>query len=151
MSTSGPSAFYFRRLLIIDSISLIDIDPFRLFLLVWILADFIFEGIGPFHQGYQICGYRVVYYIPLLSFYVHRICNHVPFPFVSFFPLALLEAYQFYSLFKKSSFWVFFLIFFLFFFSFSRPAPVAYGGSQARGLIRAVATSLRQSHSNTGS
>ena len=30
-------------------------------------------------------------------------------------------------------------------------APVAYGGSQARGLIGAVATSLHQSHSNSGS
>ena len=29
--------------------------------------------------------------------------------------------------------------------------PAAYGGSQARGLIGAVATSLRQSHSNVGS
>ena len=27
---------------------------------------------------------------------------------------------------------------------------MAYGGSQARGQIRAVATGLRQSHSNTG-
>ena len=36
-------------------------------------------------------------------------------------------------------------------FAFSRAAPVAYGGSQARGLIRAVATGLRQSHSNVGS
>jgi len=30
-------------------------------------------------------------------------------------------------------------------------APAAYGGSQARGRIRAVATGLRQSHSNAGS
>ena len=30
-------------------------------------------------------------------------------------------------------------------------APAAYGGSQARGLIGAVAASLGQSHSNTGS
>ena len=30
-------------------------------------------------------------------------------------------------------------------------APEAYGGSQARGLIGAVATGLRQSHSNAGS
>ena len=30
-------------------------------------------------------------------------------------------------------------------------APAAYGGSQARGLSGAVATSLRQSHSNVGS
>ena len=30
-------------------------------------------------------------------------------------------------------------------------APTAYGGSQARGPIGAVATGLRQSHSNAGS
>ena len=30
-------------------------------------------------------------------------------------------------------------------------APAAYGGSQARGLIGAVATGLHQSHSNAGS
>ena len=30
-------------------------------------------------------------------------------------------------------------------------APSAYGGSQARGRIGAVATGLRQSHSNAGS
>ena len=48
------------------------------------------------------------------------------------------------------------LILFFFFFFFclldiSWAAPTAYGGSQARGLIRAVATSLCQSHSNAGS
>ena len=32
-----------------------------------------------------------------------------------------------------------------------RAAPVAYESSQARCLIRAVATCLRQSHSNAGS
>ena len=31
-----------------------------------------------------------------------------------------------------------------------RAAPAAYGGSQARGLIGAVATSLHHSHSNSG-
>ena len=36
-----------------------------------------------------------------------------------------------------------------FFSAFSRAVAVAYGGSQARGLIRAVATGLR--HSNAGS
>ena len=36
-------------------------------------------------------------------------------------------------------------------FAFSRAAPSAYGGSQARSLIRAVATGLCQSHSNSGS
>ena len=38
-----------------------------------------------------------------------------------------------------------------FFFVFSRAAPMAHGGSQARGLIGAVATGLRESHSNMGS
>ena len=43
--------------------------------------------------------------------------------------------------------------FFFFFclFAFSRAAPAAYGGPQARGRIRAVATGLHQSHSNVGS
>ena len=36
-------------------------------------------------------------------------------------------------------------------FAISWAAPAAYGGSQARGPIGAVATSLRQSHSNAGS
>ena len=37
-----------------------------------------------------------------------------------------------------------------FFFLF-RAAPAVYGGSQDRDLIRAEATSLRQSHNNLGS
>ena len=40
---------------------------------------------------------------------------------------------------------------FFFFFLLSWAAPMAYGGSQNRGRIGAVATSLRQSHSNAGS
>ena len=44
---------------------------------------------------------------------------------------------------------LYFYFYFLSFLSFSRAAPAAYGGSQARGLIGAVATGLR--HSNTGS
>ena len=36
-------------------------------------------------------------------------------------------------------------------FAISRATPVAYGGSQARGLIGAVAAGLHQSHSNVGS
>ena len=49
------------------------------------------------------------------------------------------------------SFFFLFFFFFLSFLSFSRAAPAAHGGSQARGGIRAVASSLRQSHSNVGS
>ena len=44
------------------------------------------------------------------------------------------------------------VIFFLsFFFGLFRAATMAYGGSQARDRIRAVATSLHHSHSNTRS
>jgi len=39
----------------------------------------------------------------------------------------------------------------LFFFFFFRAALAAYGDSQARGLIGAVAAGLHQSHSNVGS
>ena len=48
---------------------------------------------------------------------------------------------------------IFFIFIYLFFclFAISWAAPVAYGGSQARGLIGAVATGLRQNHSNAGS
>ena len=44
-----------------------------------------------------------------------------------------------------------FLFFFFCLFAISWAAPAAHGGSQARGLIGAVATGLRQSHSNAGS
>ena len=43
------------------------------------------------------------------------------------------------------------VIFFFGLFAISWAAPAAYGGSQARGRIGAVATGLRQSHSNAGS
>ena len=46
---------------------------------------------------------------------------------------------------------LFFLFFFFCLFAISWASPPAYGGSQARGLIRAVAAGLRQSHSNSGS
>ena len=36
-------------------------------------------------------------------------------------------------------------------FAISRAAPEAYGGSQAKGRIRAVAAGPHQSHSNMGS
>ena len=43
------------------------------------------------------------------------------------------------------------LFFYFILFVFIGPYPLAYEGSQARGLIRAVANSLSQSHSNVGS
>ena len=44
-----------------------------------------------------------------------------------------------------------YFFFLSFFFGISWATPAAYGGSQARGLIGAVATSLCQRHSNAGS
>ena len=41
--------------------------------------------------------------------------------------------------------------YFIFFLSFSRTTPMAYGGSQARGLIKAVAAGLLLSPRNAGS
>ena len=48
---------------------------------------------------------------------------------------------------------IFLFFSFLFFFVcvFSSAGPVVYGGSQARGLIGAVANGLSHSYSNTGS
>ena len=43
------------------------------------------------------------------------------------------------------------ILIYFYLFVFSRAAPVAYEGSRARGLIRAVAAGLRQSHSNVES
>ena len=42
-------------------------------------------------------------------------------------------------------------IYLFFLFAFSRATPTAYGGSQARGLMGAVAAGLHHSHSNAGS
>ena len=44
-----------------------------------------------------------------------------------------------------------FIFYFILFFVFSKAAPTAYGSSQARGLIGAVVTGLRHSHSKAGS
>ena len=46
---------------------------------------------------------------------------------------------------------VFVFFFFLGLFCLFRTAPTAHGGSQARGLIRAIATGLHHSHSNVRS
>ena len=43
------------------------------------------------------------------------------------------------------------LFFFFVFLPFCRATPTAYGGSLARGQIRATAAGLHQSHSNLGS
>ena len=54
--------------------------------------------------------------------------------------------FGFFWFYEKKIFFFFFV-----FLPFSWAALAAYGGSQARGQIGAVATSLLQSHSNAGS
>ena len=44
-----------------------------------------------------------------------------------------------------------FFWFFFFVLPFLGPLPSAYGGSQTRGLIGAIASGLHHSHSNVGS
>ena len=46
---------------------------------------------------------------------------------------------------------IFYLFIYLSFFSISGATLTAYGGSQARGPIGAIATGLRQSHTNVAS
>ena len=60
-----------------------------------------------------------------------------------------VELQSFYSAVLILSFLQVFIYLFCLF-AFSRDAPAAHGGSQARGRIRAVATSLHQSHSSAG-
>ena len=52
---------------------------------------------------------------------------------------------------KKISTHICSFLFLFFSWSFFRAIPATYGGSQARGQIRAVAVDLHHSHSNTSS
>ena len=65
--------------------------------------------------------------------------NHYTIHYVVYYIISTYLSYN-------CKFDTFFFVFCLF-----RAAPVAHGGSQARGLIGAIATSLHYSHSNTRS
>ena len=77
-------------------------------------------------------------------------CMILFLPFFFFFLFLFFFFYFFFVL-----FWFFNLLFFVCLFvlsfAFSRATPAAYGGSQARSLIGAVAAGLHHIHSNTGS
>ena len=73
------------------------------------------------------------------------ICHHLPPSFSHSTCLLFTDV----SLHLSPSRRAFFLFLFIFF--FFRATPAAYGGSQVRGQIEAVAASLRHSLSNTGS
>ena len=68
----------------------------------------------------------------------------LPFVWFEFFHISTL----FFRLTKPLIFLFFTFHFILFYFLPSRAPPAAYGGSQARGLIRAAAAGLHHSHSN---
>ena len=59
-------------------------------------------------------------------------------------------SWKFIFTFSKPDHFYFSHFYFFFFFVLSRAAPTAYGGSQARSLIWAVAAGLHHSHSNVG-
>ena len=65
--------------------------------------------------------------------------------------ILFLNIYIYILIFIFLKFFYFFGLFVFVVVAISWAAPAAYGGSQARGLIGAVATGLRQSHSNSGS
>ena len=113
---------------------------------------------------------KVYYYVLLMNKFLHHyeriffMPDNIPYPFliiiylfcffiritISFSPVAV-NLFMF--TFKVSSLWAAYSCAFFFFFVFwsFRGAPVAYGGSQARGLIRAIAAILRHSHSHARS
>ena len=66
---------------------------------------------------------------------------------LGYFPVLAIENSAVQHLTYKN---VFLLLLLFCLFAFPRATPVAYGSSHARGLIGAVATGLRQSHSHAG-
>ena len=72
------------------------------------------------------------------------LCFHL---FFFLFSFCALGSHSLRSADTQDEVWGFFVCLFV----FSRVAPEAYGGSQAKGLIRAIATGLHHSHSNTRS
>ena len=71
--------------------------------------------------------------------------------FSFFFSLSLISGLLFVIYFALDSVYSSCFFFVCLFFCLFRDAPAAHGVSQARGLIRAVAAGLCQSHSNTAS
>ena len=77
--------------------------------------------------------------------FIHLIAEvYTLLPNLALFPPSLSPVTPFSPLF-------FFFDFVFFFFFFFRVAPAAYGSSQARGHVGAIATDLCHSHSNMGS
>ena len=87
---------------------------------------------------------RMLKLYPLSKFPLHNnvLLTMVTMWYIRFHNLFTMHNWNFVSFVRS---------FFFFLFAISWAAPPAYGGSQARGWIGAVAAGLRQSHSNSGS
>lgn len=77
------------------------------------MADCVFQKIGPFHLGFQICDHRVVHSIPLLFFSVHEFCTNKPsfisdvICFLSFFLIKVAKGLLILLIFFKEAVWGF--------------------------------------------
>ena len=107
----------------------------------------------PSHFPLQIHPSLIVWgiYTPrLFSVYLYT-CNVkvqcICFTFTLFSHFMILYSFNFVIF----IYFYFLFYFFFVFLPFLGPLPAAYGGSQARGRIGAIAAGLCQSHSNTGS
>ena len=106
---------------------------------------------GDFHQFNPVNTEYLIHVLPgilLMSFFWSRTQSGIHFILLSC-SLSLLLSFLVFSDFIDLRFYLFPGFFCLF--AISWAAPASYGGSQARGPIRAVAAGLRQNHSNTGS
>ena len=107
----------------------------------------------------------IVIWASVLASKLHRFLRGVPL--ISFFLSLIIYTVHIFSMFFKNAIskgsdkgcqspliykcHAILVGFFFCLFVFSRAAPVAHGGSQAKGLTGAVAADLCQTHSNTGS
>ena len=98
----------------------------------------------------NLCKFYISHHIATILF---SVCGLLILFLVTFLQKIVIFVYSNIATFPSviSSFFFFGLFVFLPFFFFPRAAPLAHGDSQARGLIRAVATGLCQNHSNVGS
>ena len=136
MKPSGPGAFFFGGLLIIDLISLVAVSLFRRSIFPWVLVVCVLQGIGAFHL-LQSCRNRMVYDIDCINLLVSRwsvvmtplshlmlvICVSVFFldciarslSLVLFFQIASFWFYRFFSFhFLFSVSWIFAFLLFIF-------------------------------------
>ena len=97
--------------------------------------------------------YEIYFLISLdTSSWIHRLLKQCGFFFFLFFQFSGVQRLSYYLSTHFQGFFLFVCFCFRFcVFAFSRALSVAYGGSQSRSLIRAVAAGLCQSQSNARS